>query len=173
VAIAVLLDQLRLRRQVAYPYMVVMQVTPSIVLAPLFIVWFGFGISSKIVIAVSTAFFVVLVNTLSGLASVPENSRLLMRSMCASRLQTLFKLSLPTAMPFIFAALKTASTLALIGALVGEFVTARSGLGRLLTQFSFALRQDMMFATVIVVAALGVILYGLVAFLEKKLIWWR
>jgi NitT/TauT family transport system permease protein len=69
--------------------------------------------------------------------------------------------------------LKTASTLALIGALVGEFVTARSGLGRLLTQFSFALRQDMMFATVIVVAALGVILYGLVAFLEKKLIWWR
>ena len=150
-----------------------MQVTPSIVLAPLFIVWFGFGISSKIVIAVSTAFFVVLVNTLSGLASVPENSRLLMRSMCASRLQTLFKLSLPTAMPFIFAALKTASTLALIGALVGEFVTARSGLGRLLTQFSFALRQDMMFATVIVVAALGVILYGLVAFLEKKLIWWR
>ena len=173
VAIAVLLDQIRLLRQVAYPYMVVMQVTPSIVLAPLFIVWFGFGISSKIVIAVSTAFFVVLVNTLSGLASVPENSRLLMRSMCASRLQTLFKLSLPTAMPFIFAALKTASTLALIGALVGEFVTARSGLGRLLTQFSFALRQDMMFATVIVVAALGVILYGLVAFLEKKLIWWR
>jgi NitT/TauT family transport system permease protein len=173
VGFAIVLDQVRLIRQVAYPYMVVLQVMPSVVLAPLFIVWFGFGISSKIVIAVSTAFFVILVNTLSGLSSVPENSRLLMRSMCASRSQMLFKLSLPTALPFIFAALKTASTLALIGALVGEFVTARSGLGRLLTQFSFALRQDMMFATVLVVGALGVALYGIVAFLEKKIVWWR
>jgi NitT/TauT family transport system permease protein len=173
VAIAIVLDQVRLIRQVAYPYMVVLQVMPSVVLAPLFIVWFGFGISSKIVIAVSTAFFVILVNTLSGLSSVPENSRLLMRSMCASRSQMLFKLSLPTALPFIFAALKTASTLALIGALVGEFVTARAGLGRLLTQFSFALRQDMMFATVFVVGALGVALYGIVALAEKKIVWWR
>jgi NitT/TauT family transport system permease protein len=173
VAIAIVLDQVRLVRQVAYPYMVVLQVMPSVVLAPLFIVWFGFGISSKIVIAVSTAFFVILVNTLSGLSSVPENSRLLMRSMCASRSQMLFKLSLPTALPYIFAALKTASTLALIGALVGEFVTARAGLGRLLTQFSFALRQDMMFATVFVVGALGVALYGIVALAEKKIVWWR
>jgi NitT/TauT family transport system permease protein len=173
VIIAIVLDQVRLIRQVAYPYMVVLQVMPSVVLAPLFIVWFGFGISSKIVIAVSTAFFVILVNTLSGLSSVPENSRLLMRSMCASRSQMLFKLSLPTALPYVFAALKTASTLALIGALVGEFVTARAGLGRLLTQFSFALRQDMMFATVLVVGALGVALYGVVALAEKKIVWWR
>jgi NitT/TauT family transport system permease protein len=173
VAIAILLDQVRLIRQVAYPYMVVLQVMPSVVLAPLFIVWFGFGISSKIVIAVSTAFFVILVNTLSGLSSVPENSRLLLRSLCASRRQMLFKLSLPTALPYIFAALKTASTLALIGSLVGEFVTARAGLGKLLTQFSFALRQEMMFATVFVVGALGVALYGIVAFLEKKIVWWR
>jgi NitT/TauT family transport system permease protein len=173
VVIAIVLDQVRLLRQVAYPYMVVLQVMPSVVLAPLFIVWFGFGISSKIVIAVSTAFFVILVNTLSGLSSVSENSRLLMRSMCASRSQMLFKLSLPTALPYVFAALKTASTLALIGALVGEFVTARAGLGRLLTQFSFALRQDMMFATVLVVGALGVALYGVVALAEKKIVWWR
>jgi NitT/TauT family transport system permease protein len=173
VAIAILLDQVRLLRQVAYPYMVVLQVMPSVVLAPLFIVWFGFGISSKIVIAVSTAFFVILVNTLSGLSSVSENSRLLMRSLCASRSQMLFKLTLPTALPYIFAAFKTASTLALIGALVGEFVTARAGLGRLLTQFSFALRQDMVFATVFVVGALGVVLYGVVVLLEKKIVWWR
>lgn len=173
VAIAILLDQVRLLRQVAYPYMVVLQVMPSVVLAPLFIIWFGFGISSKIVIAVSTAFFVILVNTLSGLSSVSENSRLLMRSLCASRRQMLFKLTLPTALPYIFAAFKTASTLALIGALVGEFVTARAGLGRLLTQFSFALRQDMVFATVFVVGALGVVLYGIVVLLEKKIVWWR
>jgi NitT/TauT family transport system permease protein len=173
VTVAVLMDQIRLIRRVGYPYVVVLQVMPSVVLAPIFIVWFGFGISSKIVVAVSTAFFVILVNTLSGLASVPENSRLLMRSMCASRRQTFFKLTLPTALPYVFAAFKTAATLSLIGALVGEFITARSGLGRLLTQFSFALRQDMMFATVLVVGAVGIALYGLVAFLEKKVIWWR
>jgi NitT/TauT family transport system permease protein len=173
VAVAVLMDQIRLIRRVGYPYVVVLQVMPSVVLAPIFIVWFGFGISSKIVVSVSTAFFVILVNTLSGLASVPENSRLLMRSMCASRRQMFFKLTLPTAAPFVFAAFKTAATLSLIGALVGEFITARSGLGRLLTQFSFALRQDMMFATVLVVGAVGIALYGLVAFLEKRVIWWR
>ena len=173
VGVAVLMDQVRLIRRVGYPYVVVLQVMPSVVLAPIFIVWFGFGVSSKIVVAVSTAFFVILVNTLSGLASVSENSRLLMRSMCASRRQMFFKLTLPTALPYVFAAFKTAATLSLIGALVGEFITARSGLGRLLTQFSFALRQDMMFATVLVVGALGVALYGLVAFLEKKIIWWR
>jgi NitT/TauT family transport system permease protein len=173
VVFAVLMDQVRLIRRVGYPYVVLLQVMPSVVLAPLFIVWFGFGISSKIVVAVSTAFFVVLVNTLAGLAAVPENSRLLMASLCASRRQVFFKLTLPTALPYVFAAYKTAATLALIGALVGEFITARSGLGRLLTQFSFALRQDMMFATVIVVGVLGIALYGLVAFLEKRIIWWR
>lgn len=170
---AVLMDQIALVRRVVYPYMVVLQVVPAIVMAPIFIVWFGFGIQSKIVVAATTAFFVILVNTLAGLASVPENSRLLMRSLVASRHQVFFKLTLPTALPYVFAAFKTAVTLALIGALVGEFITARAGLGRLMTQFSFAIRQDMMFATVIVIAIVGVTLYGIVAFLEKKAIWWR
>lgn len=170
---AVIMDQIALVRRVVYPYMVVLQVVPSIVLAPIFIIWFGFGVESKIVVAASTAFFVILVNTLAGLSSVPENSRLLMRSLVASRGQVFFKLTLPTALPYVFAAFKTAVTLALIGALVGEFITARAGLGRLMTQFGFAIRQDMMFATVLVIAALGVTLYGLVAFIEKKAIWWR
>ena len=170
---AVLMDQVPLVRRVAYPYLVVFQVMPSVVLAPIFIVWFGFGIQSKVVVAATTAFFVILVNTLAGLAAVPENSRLLMQSLVASRRQVFFKLILPTALPYIFAAFKTAVTLGLIGALVGEFITARAGLGRLLTQFSFALREDMMFATVIVVGLFGVLLYGIVAFLEKRIIWWR
>jgi NitT/TauT family transport system permease protein len=173
VLVAVLMDQIVLVRRVFYPYVVVFQVMPTIVLAPIFIIWFGFGIQSKIVIAAVTAFFVILVNTLAGLAAVSENSRLLMQSLVASRRQMFFKLTLPTALPYIFAALKTASTLALIGALVGEFVTAREGLGKLLTLFTFALQQGMVFATVIVVGALGVLMYGAVAFLERKVIWWR
>jgi NitT/TauT family transport system permease protein len=170
---AVIMDQIALVRRVVYPYIVVLQVVPSIVLAPIFIIWFGFGVQSKIVVAASTAFFVILVNTLAGLSSVPENSRLLMHSLVASRGQVFFKLTLPTALPYVFAAFKAAVTLALIGALVGEFITARVGLGRLMTQFSFAIRQDMMFATVLVIGALGIALYGLVAFIEKKAIWWR
>jgi NitT/TauT family transport system permease protein len=173
VSLAVIMNEIPLLRRVFYPYAVLFQVVPSVVLAPIFIVWFGFGITSKIVIAAVTAFFVILVNSLAGLASVPENSQLLMRSLVASRRQVLFKLTLPTALPYIFAALKTASTLALIGALVGEFITAREGLGKLLTTFSFALRQDMVFATVIVVGSIGIILYGSVAFIQKKVIWWR
>jgi NitT/TauT family transport system permease protein len=172
-ACAIVMNEIALVRRVLYPYAVLFQVVPSIVLAPIFVIWFGFGISSKIVVAAVTAFFVILVNTLAGLASVPENSRLLLDSLCASRRQVLFKLTLPTALPYVFAAFKTASTLALIGALVGEFITARQGLGKLLTTFSFGLKQDMVFATVIIVGLLGICLYGLVALLEKKVIWWR
>jgi NitT/TauT family transport system permease protein len=173
VGLAVLMNEIQLVRKVFYPYAVLFQVVPSVVLAPVFVVWFGFGIESKIVIAAVTAFFVILVNSLAGLASVPENSQLLMDSLVASRMQVLWKLTLPTALPYIFAALKTASTLALIGALVGEFITAREGLGKLLTIFSFGLKQDLVFATVIVVGAFGIFLYGLVAYIEKKVIWWR
>ncbi|HEY3209985.1 MAG TPA: ABC transporter permease [Actinomycetota bacterium] len=170
---AVFLHQVPLLRRVIYPYVVTFQVMPMIVLAPIFVVWFGFGITSKVVVSVTTAFFVVLVNSLAGLAAVPENSLLLMRSMVATRRQVLFKLTIPTSLPYVFAGLKTAATLALIGSLVGEFVTAEKGLGRLLTQFSFALKQDLVFATVIWVGVLGLALYGIVSFLEKKLVWWR
>lgn len=171
--LAIVMNEIALVRKVLYPYAVLFQVVPSIVLAPIFVIWFGFGITSKIVVAAVTAFFVILVNSLAGLGSVPENSQLLMNSLVASRRQVLFKLTLPTALPYIFAAFKTASTLALIGALVGEFITARLGLGKLLTTFSFGLKQDMVFATVIVVGMLGISLYGLVSLLEKKVIWWR
>ena len=78
-----------------------------------------------------------------------------------------------SALPYIFAGLKTAATMALIGALVGEFVTAQAGLGRLLTQFSFSIRQDLVFATVFIVAALGVAMYGLVSLLQRWIVWWR
>jgi NitT/TauT family transport system permease protein len=170
---AVTLYHIPLLRRIAYPYIVTFQVMPMIVLAPVFVIWFGFGINSKVVVSVTTAFFVVLINSLAGLSAVEENSQLLMRSLVASKSQTFFKLTLPTSLPFVFAGLKTAATLALIGALVGELVTARAGLGRLLTQFSFALKQDLLFATVFWVGVLGLVLYGTVVLLERKIVWWR
>lgn len=172
-AIAVLLHHAPLARRVTYPYIVTMQVMPMIVLAPILVIWFGFGMQSKVVVSVTTAFFVVLINSLAGLNAVPENSRLLMQSLVASRRQLFFKLTLPTSLPYVFAGLKTGATLALIGALVGEFVTARLGLGRLLTQFSFALKQDMLFATVFWVGILGLTLYGVIVLLERRIVWWQ
>ena len=173
IAIGVTLNQIPLARRVAYPYIVIFQVTPMIALAPVFVIWLGFGLESKIVIAVTTAFFVVLVNTMAGLEAVRRNSLLLMRSLVASRRQIFLMLTLPSALPYIFAGLKTAATMALIGALVGEFVTAQAGLGRLLTQFSFSIRQDLVFATVFIVAALGVVMYGIVSLLQRWIVWWH
>lgn len=173
ILLGVVLNQIPLARRVAYPYIVTFQVTPMIALAPVFVIWLGFGLESKIVIAVTTAFFVVLVNTMAGLEAVRRNAILLMRSLVASRRQIFLMLTLPTALPYIFAGLKTAATLALIGALVGEFVTAQAGLGRLLTQFSFSIRQDLVFATVIVVAALGLVMYGVVSLLQRWIVWWK
>jgi NitT/TauT family transport system permease protein len=172
-ATGVFLSHVSLARRVLYPYMVIFQVMPMVALAPIIVIWFGFGIESKVVVAVTTAFFVVLVNTLAGMDAVHRNAALLMRSLVASRRQIFLMLELPTSLPYLFAGLKTAATLALIGALVGEFVTARQGLGRLLTQFSFALKQDLVFATVIVVGALGVVMYGIVAILQRKIVWWK
>ena len=149
--------------------MVVLQVMPMVVLAAVVVIWFGFGIESKVVVAITTAFFVVLVNSLAGFDAVHRNSLLLMHSLGASKRQTFFMLTLLASLPYVFAGLKTASTLALIGALVGEFVTARAGLGRLLTQFSFSLKQDLAFATVLVVGALGLVMYGVVAPLQRRL----
>jgi NitT/TauT family transport system permease protein len=172
-ATGVILAHIPLVRRVLYPFMVVFQVMPMVVLAPVIVVWFGFGIESKVVVAVTTAFFVVLVNTLAGVDAVHRNALLLMRSLVASRRQIFFMLTLPSSLPYVFAGLKTAATLALIGALVGEFVTARQGLGRLLTQFSFALKQDLVFATVFMVGLLGVLMYGGVALLQRRLVWWK
>jgi NitT/TauT family transport system permease protein len=173
IALAVTLHQIPLARRVLYPYIVTFQVTPMIALAPVFVIWLGFGMESKILIAVTTAFFVILVTTLAGLESVRRNSILLMRSFVASRRQIFTMLELPSALPYMFAGFKTAATMALIGALVGEFVTAQAGLGRLLTQFSFAIRQDLVFATVFIVAALGLVMYGVVGLLQRWIVWWR
>jgi NitT/TauT family transport system permease protein len=146
---------------------------PKVVLAPIFITWFGFGIESKIVMAIAISFFPVVINTVVGLESVEENAALLMRSLAASRSQVFWKLAWPTALPSIFAGLKTSLTLALIGALVAEFVTAKDGLGTLITTFSFELKVYLVFAVIIVVSLLGLVMYGLMEYLERKIVFWR
>lgn len=159
--------------RLVYPLVVAFQSVPKIVLAPLFITWFGYGIESKIAMAVVIAFFPVLINTLVGLESVPENPRRLMRSLRASPAQVFWKLSLPHSAPVIFAGIKTALTFAVIGAIVGEFIGASQGLGYLLHTYSFQLRIDSVFAVIVVLSAIGSILYFAIDWLDGKLIFWR
>ena len=160
-------------KRVAYPFVVGFQAIPKIVFAPLFIAWFGFGETSKIVMAIVIAFFPVLINTMVGLESVPSDAVRLMRSIKASSLQTFYKVSLPHALPMISAGVKAALTFAVIGAIVGEFVGASEGLGYLVDLYNNQLRIDRVFAVVVVLAAIGAGGYFLLEWLDKRLIFWQ
>ena len=173
IVLAIAMVNMPLFKEVAYPYVVAFQVMPKVVLAPIFITWFGLGIESKIVMAIAISFFPVVINTVVGLESVEENAMLLMRSMVASRRQIFWKLAWLTALPSIFAGLKTSLTLALVGALVAEFVTAKEGLGTLIVTFSFELKAYLVFAVIIVVSVLGLVLYGIMEYLDRKIVFWR
>ena len=173
ILLGIVMVNMPLFKEVIYPYVVAFQVMPKVVLAPIFITWFGFGIESKIVMAIAISFFPVVINTVVGLESVEENASLLMRSLVASRRQIFCKLAWPTALPSIFAGLKTSLTLALIGALVAEFVTSKEGLGTLITTFSFELKVYLVFAVIIVVSVLGLVLYGIMEYLDRKVVFWR
>jgi NitT/TauT family transport system permease protein len=160
-------------KRLTYPFVVGFQAIPKIVFAPLFIAWLGYGQSSKVAMAVVISFFPVLINTLVGLESVPQDAVKLMRSLRATPLQTFRKVSFPHALPLIFAGVKAALTFAVIGALVGEFVGASEGLGYLLDSYNFQLRVDSVFAVIVVLAVIGSALYFAVEWLDTKLIFWR
>jgi NitT/TauT family transport system permease protein len=160
-------------KKLTYPFVVAFQAIPKIVLAPLFIAWFGYGQSSKVVMAVAIGFFPVLINTMVGLENVPSETVRLMRSLRASRWQIFRKVSLPSAAPLIFAGVKTALTFSLIGAIVGEFVGASTGLGFLLDTYNFQLRIDRVFSVIIILSGIGAIFYFALEWLDKKLIYWR
>lgn len=173
ITLAVLLEHFARLRRVAYPYIVVFQVIPSVALAPMMIIILGPGIESKIALAFTISFFVVLVAAMDGLSRAPATSLALMRSLRASGRQTFWMLKLRIALPAIFAGLRSSVTLALVGALVGEFITSRQGLGRRLVEYSFAIKSDMVWALLIVIGALGLVLYGLVALVDRRVVWWK
>lgn len=173
VLIGVLVASFGRVKRIVYPYIIAFQVVPKVVLAPIFITWFGFGITSKVITAAAITFFPVVVNTILGLESVEDDALLLMKSLGFSKFQTFRKLSWPTALPAIFAGLETAATIALIGAIVAEFVATERGLGLLLMTYNFQLRTDMVFALIIVVSLIGLVLYGLVRLLELRVVFWR
>lgn len=159
--------------RVCFPYVVAFQGLPKVVLAPVFVTALGFGIGSKIAMAVVLAFFPVLINTMVGLTSVEPEQIKFMRSYGASPWMTFRKLTLPNAVPFIFAGLKTSLTFALIGAIVGEFVGAADGLGFLLNLYAYQLRIPEVWAIMAFLALLGVVLYGAIELVDRRIVFWR
>jgi NitT/TauT family transport system permease protein len=173
VVLAVVLSNFNFVREVVYPYLVVFQILPKVALAPIFIAWLGFGGASKVVLAAAIAFFPMLINTMVGLESASEGSVLLMRSLVANRWQMFTKLTLPAALPYVFAGLKTSLTLSLIGAIVAEFEGAEFGLAVLLKSYSFQFQMGLVYAVLLILSALGLVMYGLIEFIERRVCFWR
>ncbi len=158
--------------RIVYPYVVALQTVPKVAIAPLIIVWFGFGMESKIVIVALVSLFPVLVNVIAGLKSVDQDRLDLMSALSASRWQILRYLRLPNALPFIFAGLNTAIVFSVIGAIVGEFVGANRGIGFLILQANFALDIAAAFALFVVLSIMGVTLHAILQWAQKRIVFW-
>jgi NitT/TauT family transport system permease protein len=156
-----------------YPLVVAFQIMPRVALAPVFLTWFGFGLTSKVVMAAVICFFPVLIGVIVGLNNVDKDALTLMRSFGASKWDTYRRLSLPSSLPVIFAGIKTAMTLALIGAIVAEFVGASVGMGVLVKTFNFTLQVADGFAVIVALSAVGLALYAFTEYVEHKLVFWR
>ena len=159
--------------EVTYPFLVAAQVLPKVALAPLFLIWFGFGLTPKVVIAALIAFFPIVINTARGFSSVEPELIQYMRSLGASWQEVFFKISLPWALPYIFALFRIAIGLAVVGAVVGEFISSDSGLGYVINYANTSLDTDIMFAGLLVLSALGVALFLVIVLAERIVLPWQ
>jgi len=158
--------------RLVYPYVVGLQSLPKVAIAPLVIVWFGYGFSSKIVVSATIAFFPVLVNVIVGLKSADADQLDLMRSLNASRWQKLRLVQFPAALPFIFAGLDVAAIFSVLGAIVAEFVGSQAGLGNLLLTFNSNLDISSVFACLILLGLMGTSLHFAIQLLRRRMVFW-
>jgi NitT/TauT family transport system permease protein len=155
-----------------YPLIVLFQGLPKIALAPLMVIWMGYGTSSKVLMAFMFAFFPIVISTLGGLSGTPENLAEHFRAIRAGPWTTFWRLQMPAALPSIMDGCKTAMPLAVIGAIVGEFVGSERGLGYLILEATAQARTDLLFAALVAVSILAGLLYWLVEVLANR-VWWR
>jgi NitT/TauT family transport system permease protein len=155
------------------PTMLFFQVVPKVAIAPLFLVWFGVGTTPKVLVAFLISFFPIVIDAAVGLRSMSPEMTDLARSMGASRLQVFAQFRLPTSLPYLFSGLKVAATLAIAGAVVGEFVGADKGLGYLLLTTNSNMETSLMFATIVALTIIGLAFFYSVEFLESLLIPWH
>jgi NitT/TauT family transport system permease protein/putative hydroxymethylpyrimidine transport system permease protein len=172
VSFAVVLHVWPTLRRAVYPLLVASQTIPIVVIAPILVVWLGFGIGPKLVIIALICFFPITVNTLDGLGSVDSDLVKMFRTLDAGRWQTLRRVEAPTALPYFFSGAKIAVAIAVIGAVFGEWAGSSSGLGHLIQQASAQLQTARTFAAVAVLSALAILLFALLEALERRVAWW-
>jgi NitT/TauT family transport system permease protein len=173
IATGALVAQFSLVERIVYPWLVALQTLPKVAVAPLIIIWAGYGIGSKIFIVALVAIFPVLVNTIMGLKSCDQGKLDLMQSLGAGRWETFCTVRLPNALPFIFAGLNVAIVLAILGAIVGEFVGSKAGLGNLILEANFQFDVARIFAVLVILAVFGVLLSQIMRVLQNVFLFWN
>lgn len=170
--LGIVIVQFKFLEEAFLPLLVTTQVIPTIAIAPLLVLWLGFGSAPKIAVAFLVSFFPIVINTVAGLRAVEEDLLYLIRGLSATRWQELFKIRFPHALPFLFAAFRVSITLSLIGGVVGEFVSADQGLGFLILVGSGRLQTEQIFASILVLGIAGIALFNLIRVLERLLLPW-
>lgn len=171
--VAVAMAHSRALERALYPLALVVKVTPVVAVAPLFIIWFGFGVWPKLLVAALITFFPMLVNAVTGLRDVDPAAHDFLRSLKASRWQVFWRLRWPASLPYLFAALRISVPLALIGAVVAEWMSGDGGLGQVILIANGDFDTASLFAAVLVLAAIAVLLSGALALLERRLLFWH
>ncbi|MBR0724187.1 ABC transporter permease [Bradyrhizobium manausense] len=172
VVLGILIGQSSFLERTLYPYVVAFQTVPKVAIAPIIVIWFGYGLSSKIIITAMIAFFPVIANTIVGLRSAPQDQIEMLQAYTASPWQIFRMVRFPQALPFIFVGLDVAAVLAVIGAVVGEFVGAKAGLGFLILQKNLTFDMAGVFAILIVLSLIGVGLHGLIEVARRRVLFW-
>ena len=172
IVIAIIMAWSRLMNDLLLPVFVFINSLPTIAIAPIITLWFGYGLLTNVFIAFLVSFFPVVVNVAVGLNKVDEDLLDLVRYLHASKWQIFIKIRIPNSLPYIFAGLKICSTLCVVGAIVGEFIASDRGLGYIIINSQFTMDTPPIFASLILISAIGVVLSGLVSWLEKILMPW-
>jgi NitT/TauT family transport system permease protein len=159
-------------RQFLKPYIIIVEATPRIAVGPIFVTWFGFGMSSKVALAALVCFFAPFVNTITGLLGVQEESYELFRSLGATRRQVFWRLMIPTALPTMNAGLKLAVGSAFGGALVAEFISAQAGMGILMARYTMSLNMPSAFAGLLSITLYGFLLFRAMEVVDKRVLYW-
>jgi ABC-type nitrate/sulfonate/bicarbonate transport system permease component len=155
-----------------YPFIIASQTVPVIVIAPLLLIWIGYGIVPKIIVVILISFFPIVVNTVDGLKSADYDTMRMMRTLGASKWQIFVKLQVPYSIPFLFSGMRVAITLSVIGAVIGEWVGSSSGLGYLIMRSAAEFLTDRVFASMVILSAIGIFLFLLIVIIERLYLPW-
>lgn len=170
VPLALMIFYSRVIERILYPLLIAFQTVPKVALAPLLVLWFGFGFAPKILISFLTAFFPIVIATVVGLEQLEQDMVRLLKSMGASEWQTFWKLRLPTALPSLFGGLKIGIGLAVIGSIIGEYVASERGLGYRQLTANAQFDSAMNFAALVVISLLGVVTFYIIHFIERAFV---